>query len=164
VLEVLDRFFRARLLDNLVRSSKVFRPLTQEQREAVVARFETVTRAPGELFLRQGQHGDGFYVLMRGKAIPFHTSDNGQERNYPDLHEGDVFGEISLLQDKPCSASVKAGPTPTTALRIPREDFADLVLANAEVKAMLLDLSASRRKRTADVMTSILLGLENFRV
>jgi cAMP-dependent protein kinase regulator len=164
VLEVLDRFFRERLLDNLVRTSKVFRPLTQAQREAVVARFETVTRAPGELFLHQGQQGDGFYVLLRGKAVAFHTSDNGQQRSYPELNEGDVFGEISLLQNKPCSASVKAGSMRTTALRMGREDFEELVLSNAEVKAMLVDLSASRRKRTADVMTSILLGLENFRV
>ncbi len=163
VHDVLERFYRQRMLDNLMRSSRVFKPLSPEQRDAVVARFEPVTRAAGEFFLRQDQEGDGFYVLARGKVTPVHNAPDGQTRNYPDLAEGDVFGEMSLLFNKPVSASVKAA-TAATALRLSRADFESLVLTNAEAKALLLEISAQRRKRTADVMTSILLGLENFRV
>lgn len=163
VAEVLTQFHHQRLLDNLVRASPLFRPFSVDEQTAIIRAFETRSFQAQDLILRQGQPGDGFYVLLRGRCQPFHTEQGGRERAYPDLVEGDVFGEISLLLQKPCTASVRA-LTPVIVLRLTKPDFERLVLGKPEVKARLDELSSQRRKRTADLLTAIMLGIESIRV
>lgn len=160
--DVLARFHKERTLDNLLRASPFFRPFTPTQQQAIVGAFEMHGVEPGVNIVTQGQPGDGFYVLLRGRCSVVLTPQDGRDRMLPELKEGDVFGEISLLLNKPCSATVRAA-VPSVVLKLARADFDRLVLSNPKVKAQVEELSQERRKRTADLLTAIMLGIENYR-
>ena len=61
---------------------------------------------PGEVLIHEGEPGKHFFVLLEGEA---EVSRDGNAVNR--LGAGDFFGEISLLSDRPTTASVSAsGP------------------------------------------------------
>ena len=161
VRQVLDRFHRDRMLDNLMRASPLFRLFGVEEQQQIIRSFVSSGHDAGEDILHQGQAGDGFYVLLRGRCLVIHHLEKDIDRMYPELGEGDVFGEISLILGKPCTATVRAA-TPVVVLRLPQEAFNRLVMANTQFKRELTDLATQRRKRTADMLTAIMLGFETF--
>jgi CRP-like cAMP-binding protein len=62
------------------------------------------------------------------------------------LRPGDFFGEISLLDGRPRTASVVAG-TPLTMLALPRNAFLKMIRQEPEVGAKLLSYAASMLRR-----------------
>ena len=151
IREVLEAFHRDRLLSNVLRVSPVFRPLSQPEREALASRFERHSLPPQAVILAQGKPGAGLCVLLRGRCEVFHLGGHGDELALPELKEGDVFGEISLLLDGPCTATVRT-KTFCEVLELSRDDFRKLVLPNAAVKRMVQRLMAERIQRTADLL------------
>ena len=77
----------------------------------------------------------------------------GQERHVvAELKPGDIFGEMSLIKNEPCSADVKA-LTPSIVLRMAKQHFLDLASTYPQFLADLAALSAKR--------TDALFELEN---
>ena len=148
---VVDAFHRDRLLANVLRASPVFRPLSAQEKEQISARFVRHSLSAREVILRQGETGRGFCVLLRGRCDAFHEAGPGEEVPLRQLREGDIFGEISLLLDGPCTATVRAAG-PCEVLELPRADFHALVLPNAEVRAMIEKIAGERLARTADLI------------
>ncbi len=81
---------------------------------------------PGEVIFMEGQPGTGMYLILSGEA---RITLNYQSENPIDLatlKEGDFFGEISLLDESPRSATaVAVGPTELAGFF--RSDLMDLV-------------------------------------
>lgn len=142
VEKALERFYRERLLANLMRSSPTFAPLTEAEREALASAFKPRSYARGDVLLRAGLPADGLHVILRGRCRP--SSPDGGD--FPDLHEGDVFGEISLVTGKAATATVKALSS-CTVLRLPVSTFRTAVLGNPAVGAALRKLGAERLAR-----------------
>jgi MFS family permease len=92
---------------------------------------EEVAEAGAEI-VRQGAHGESFYVVDAGAVDVF-----VDDRRVTALSAGDSFGEIALLRDVPRTASVRARED-TALLVLTREDFLPAVsgyapsLASAE--------------------------------
>jgi cAMP-dependent protein kinase regulator len=108
------------------------------------------------MLLEQGQESRGFFVLLRGACEVFHRTKTGSEEPYPDMVEGDVFGEVAILQGSPVTACVRA-KVPCVVLLLRREWFADVLLAHAPVREALYDLASSRLERTQALITKRLL-------
>jgi len=85
--------------------------------------------------IREGDPGDRFYILVRGKAEVI----KGPAR-VAVLQDGDYFGEIALLSDQPRNATVRS-MTPCVCLILQRDHF----------RAML-NRSAPLRERIENVM------------
>jgi CRP-like cAMP-binding protein len=65
----------------------------------------------GQYIIRQGDMGDQFYVIYKGKVIISKTDDGGKEDFLIELGEGEVFGERALIKKEPRKANVIArGP------------------------------------------------------
>ncbi|QSQ12401.1 cyclic nucleotide-binding domain-containing protein [Myxococcus landrumensis] len=151
--QVLEDFYRRRLVDNLLRSNPLLSRLTPEQKAALSRDFHLRAVAPDEVLLAQGQRGDAFYVLLRGKCTPWLEHPDGRRMALVELREGDVFGEISLLLDKPVSATVRADMK-GVVLRLPREAFERHLLSQPGLKGQLMRMGTERLQRSARVLAS----------
>jgi CRP/FNR family transcriptional regulator, cyclic AMP receptor protein len=84
-------------------------PIFQEfsERElAAVSRFlHKREYLPDEAIIRQGEPGLGMYIIQTGKAVVIAEPGNIQ---LSELDDGDFFGEVSLLDETPRSATVVA--------------------------------------------------------
>jgi CRP-like cAMP-binding protein len=83
--------------------SFVFSHLGSKERNTLIDAFEPVEAFEGEMIIKQGDIGDYFYVLQKGKV---QYVVNGQAVG--EASAGDTFGEIALLHDCPRAASCLA--------------------------------------------------------
>jgi CRP-like cAMP-binding protein len=151
VLVTLMRFFRARLVGTLMATSPLFHPFSADERRAMVGRLRLRELPPQEIVLRQGKPSDGLYVVLIGTLVAFVSDDHGRARRLGVLGPGDVFGEMSLIRDEPAMASIGTH-TRSWILRLPKEDFGELVAGHPEVLDQLADIAAIRHARNRDVL------------
>ncbi len=88
-------------------SLTILRDFQPDEVEALAELAERQTVAPGEVIVRQDEHGDTMYLLVMGEAVVNHRKD-GHTFELARLREGDFFGEIALVDEGPRSADVVA--------------------------------------------------------
>jgi CRP-like cAMP-binding protein len=116
---------------------------SRRQLRAIARISEVIEVAEGTVLARNGQPGDQFFLILDGSARVEVTS-----RKRSRLEPGQYFGEMSLLDGGPRSATVVAA-TPLRLLVIKRRDFATLLREAPEVTQSLL-ATLSRRVRVAE--------------
>jgi len=102
--------------------------------------------APNDVIFHQGNMGDGLYVTLEGTVKI--VRDNVELIS---LEPGSHFGEISLLDKLPRSATVIA-ETPCKLMTIARKSFMDLIKQNPNLGLKLLwnmNLEFAKRLRTS---------------
>lgn len=161
--KMIDDFYRERLLANVLRASPVLRALPEADKRAIASSFQPCTFVDGQRIISEGQPADSVHLLLRGACAVSHQSGG----RYPDLREGDLFGELSVLTDGAATASVTAlGPVLT--LRLPANAFKARVLATPAAALAVEALAKSRLARTAqldqETQVEIELDLDDSRV
>ena len=139
----LNRFTRARLLQNTMATSPLFRPFDRAQRKLLIARFVIRDVEADTQVVIEGQPSDGLYVVMLGR---FRVQQGSQLLAH--LEAGDVFGEMSLLSRSKATASVVA-EGPGRLLRLPRKIFDELILTHPQVLEMVATLADERQTLNA---------------
>lgn len=151
--EVVQRLHKERLIANLSRASALFAQLPPENRRAIGDLFRLEVHPAGVMLLEQGHEGGaGLFFLLRGRCEVFHRRDDGAEDAYPPLGEGDVFGEVSLLQGGPVTACVRT-TAPSVVLCLQRRWVDELFLAHPPVREAIYQLASRRLERTQDLLT-----------
>lgn len=141
VHHVMMRFYKQRLLSNLLNTSPIFRKFDKVQRKQLIEMFRSREVASGDPVITEGQKGDGLYVLLSGRCkVMKHGA------AVATLKEGDVFGEMSLLTRDPVSASVMAAGR-VMVLRLPRKQFNEVIMTHPQVLEMISEISAARQRR-----------------
>jgi CRP-like cAMP-binding protein len=130
----------------------LFKPLDRKQRLDLVRRFTAHDVAQGVEVIREGQAGRGLFVLLAGE-LDVSKVDGADRVLLATLHPGDVFGEISLLNDSPTTASVTAARA-STVLFLSREIFQRLLEAVPDIRAYIESLSEERMMDTRIVLES----------
>jgi CRP/FNR family cyclic AMP-dependent transcriptional regulator len=117
----------------------LFEGLSHDTLSDLIARGTTLTVPPGKHVIEQGAHDAGLQVVLQGSA---EVSVNGIERARLEL--GDYFGEISLIDGLPRSATVVAGPEGLTTFALSSIAFAPVVKENPHVAQALLKALTAR--------------------
>jgi len=143
--ERLDRFARERLLKNLLATSPLFKPFDHQQQMELLKRFEGHDLEPGTVIIREGDAGQGLFVIMFGEVEILHKDAAGREKTVAKLGAGEVFGEMSLLGDRPTTATVRT-LSRTTIMFLGREYFQRLVQALPPLRQYFEDLSKQRKR------------------
>lgn len=126
----------------LLSQQYLFRGLSKEDIDDVVARFIREEWEEGEVLISEGESGESFYVIFEGK-VRVTRQEGRTERRLDDLGPGDYFGEEALLFVHPRSATITALGRLVT-LRLDREDFNELL---EDFPDMRLNLSATSESR-----------------
>jgi ATP-binding cassette, subfamily B, bacterial len=93
--------------------------------------------------IHQGDSGDRFYVMARGKVEVVHQDATGATRRLAILQDGDHFGEIALLHQVVRTASVRT-LTPCVFLSLHRAQFDRLVAQVPNLRATLETIQLQR--------------------
>lgn len=138
----LDKFTRERLLNNLLATSPLFQPLDRKQRLDLVRRFAAHEVAPGTVVIREGEPGRGLFILLAGE-VDVSKVDGDSKVLLASLKPGDAFGEISLLDDSPATATVTAARV-STVLFLEKSIFTRLVQAFPTIREYVSQLGEDR--------------------
>ncbi|MFI5182569.1 MAG: Crp/Fnr family transcriptional regulator [Thermoanaerobaculia bacterium] len=136
----------------------LFEGLSAGERAAIQKGAQMRSYRRGDVIVRQGQPGESFFVLVRGRVAVTILSPEGREVVVGTLGEGDHFGEMALVDEEPRSATVIAQERSELAV-LSREVFFDLLRSNFTLTRALLR-SFSRRLRHANATIEGLASLD----
>jgi CRP/FNR family transcriptional regulator, cyclic AMP receptor protein len=136
----------------------LFEGVSPSERAALARAAQLRTYRRGEVIVRQGQTGESFFVIVRGRVAVTVLSPEGREVVLNTLGEGDHFGEMALLDEEPRSASVVAQERSELAI-LSRDVFFELLRSNFVLTKGLLR-SFSRRLRRANATIEGLAALD----
>ena len=98
---------------------------------------QTRTYSNGQILCQEGETGHSMFILKGQVEISINSfSDNPQSLGV--MPEGSFFGEMSLLESKPRSATIIACSDEVTVLEVSETDFSKLLLEAASITYRLL--------------------------
>ena len=113
----------------------------------------------GQLLVYQGDSGDSVFVLVEGLVKVMVTSEEGEEMVLVTLRPTDTFGELSLVDGGPRSASAEA-VEPTRVLIITRPILLELLAEHPSLTdALLRSLGALARRLTEQAADLVFLDI-----
>jgi MFS family permease len=110
---------------HLLQAIPIFSPLSPPVLERLAARLTPVEAQGGEEIIRQGDHGDSFYIVSSGEVEVLVDGQPPRREG-----QGSYFGEIALLRDVPRTATVRAA-TDVELYALDRDDFLPAVTGHA---------------------------------
>ena len=123
-----------------------FEALDAASLAALAGRFSSVTFGPGEVLIREGDIGDTFFVLVRGR-VEISLEGTGPIGVRED---GDIFGEVALLEDVRRTATATA-LTHTLCLTLNRIDFESTLARQPALYARVVELGRQRLARVTSL-------------
>jgi putative peptide zinc metalloprotease protein len=128
--EALSREFQATCQDyqGLLRRMPLFATMDEAEINLLCSRLRAEHYSPRQVIIRQGERGDRFYIIKRGRVEVTQRDERGVSEVVNQLDRGDYFGELALLRDAPRNATCRA-TLPTEVLSLSRQDFDRLVKA-----------------------------------
>jgi len=136
---------------SLLADVPIFRFLDDTERQTLAALFEERAIGVGETVFHEGEPGDELFLVKDGRVQVFITSDIGDKITLADAQSGDVFGEISLLDGGPRTASAAAVDA-TTVLKLDRDRLFELVQRHPHVALDLLTVMGQRLRATDELL------------
>jgi uncharacterized membrane protein len=130
----------------------LFQFLDEEELRDLTTEIEERSYVAGQTIFKAGQPGGEMHVVLAGRVETFIVDEEGQRVLLGELDAGEMFGELSLFDDEPRSASAVA-VKPTRTCIVDRQDLAHLF---AKKPPAALDILAvlSKRLRRTDVLLS----------
>jgi len=116
----------------------LFARCSQKELEFLVTRTDEVDVPAGRTLITQGRAGDSFYLLLDGQAT---VQVDGRDR--PALEPGSFFGEISMLDRGPATATVVTS-APSKLMVMSHAQFRDAIRANDQLLSQVMAAMAER--------------------
>jgi len=105
----------------------------------------------GAKIIEEGTLSDCAYIIELGRVQVSKTMSNGEEQVIGILEENDIFGEMSLIDSLPRSATVLALEDCTISVMTP-EIFNSLSKHNPEALMPILKILASRLRKVLNIL------------
>ena len=129
-----------------------FGALSDEVLGHLVQTLKQIASMPGDVVFHEGDPAHEMYVLLDGEVEVLKKSSSGREHRIALLGPNDCFGEMSVVDMQPRSATVRA-VAPTRLLRISSEDMDALYRHDLKSYALItlnIARDLSRRLRVTD--------------
>jgi len=140
----------------LLRKIPLFSSLKDDELEAI-NRVSIIRKFPkDQLILLEDEEGNTLFIIIKGKVKVTTFSEHGKEVIFSILCDGDFFGDMSLLDGKPRSASVVAIEESEIRL-IRRSDFISSMEKHPGIALKLLEELTSRLRKADERIESLAL-------
>ncbi len=127
----------------------LFQNLNNRQLGKLAQRFVERKYEGGKEIVTQGQGGEGFFVIVSGKAEAIRVRSDGEQVVVNAFGPASFFGEMALL-DKGIRTATVTTIEPTECLVLRHEDFIGLLKEDAEMAVIVLQELAKRFRMALD--------------
>ncbi|MFC7326199.1 Crp/Fnr family transcriptional regulator [Marinactinospora rubrisoli] len=140
--------------NDVLSRAPLFEALDEEGAGALRSSISEVRLGRGQTLFSEGDEGDRLYVILSGKVKLTRTAVDGRENLLMVLGPGEMFGELSLFDPRPRTASAIA-VTDAVLAGLGHDDLRPFISSQPEVAVHLLKALAARLRRTNDVMADL---------
>jgi diguanylate cyclase (GGDEF)-like protein len=144
----------------------VFSLLSTEEIRHVASHLATVELSEGQTLFREGDTGNDMFILSKGAAAVSILLPDGKEREIARFAPGDFFGEMSIFDNSPRSASCRA-LLKSTLYSLSKDAFADIIRERPQIAQKLmyrmLNVTTQRLRGTGEFVSEMVLWGEDAR-
>ena len=141
-------------INEVLRKAPLFEALDEEDTGALRSSVNEVRLGRGQTLFNEGDEGDRLYVILSGKVKLTRTAVDGRENLLGVLGPSEMFGELSLFDPRPRTASAVA-VTDSVLAGLGHDDLRPFLSSRPQVGLQLLKSLAARLRRTNDVMADL---------
>ena len=117
---------------DLIRRVPLFSMLTNDQAQSIADSVVKRRFRRGEIIVEHGKKSNALFILLTGRARVLTSDSRGREVILAVLQPGDYVGEMSLIDNEPHSATVRA-EVQTDVLMLGRTEFARCLPENSSM-------------------------------
>ena len=139
---------------DVVRRAPLFAALDDESANALMKSMTTSRLERGDVLFREGDQGNRLYVIGEGKIKLGLTSVDGRENLLAILGPGEMFGELSLFDPGPRTATATA-VAETQLIELGHDDLNTFLAGRPAVASSMLAALARRLRRTNDSLADL---------
>jgi CRP-like cAMP-binding protein len=139
---------------SLLRSHPLFRDLPPGVIEHLGSYMKTRRVARGTTIFAKGDPGTGLMGVLAGAVKVSVASADGKDIVLNVFREGDIFGEIALLDGRPRTADATA-MSDCELIVIERRDFVPFLSSQPDVMLKFIEILCSRLRRTSEQVQDI---------
>lgn len=131
----------------VLRRSQLFARLADDELDAILAHATIARHAEGDQIFAKGDPGNRMMAVLKGRVTISAPSADGRQVVLTVMRDGDVFGEIALLDGKERTADATA-LTDCELLVVPRRSVLALLEQRADLCIRLMLVLCERLRRT----------------
>ena len=140
--------------EEAVRKAPLFTALDEASAATLRASMTGVKLSRGQVWFKEGDEGDQLFVVVDGKLKLGTTSNDGRENLLSILGPGDMFGELSLFDPGPRTATATA-VVDSKLLALANDQVIGWVKEHPQVSLQLLGRLAQRLRKANDVLSDL---------
>ncbi|MEP7054656.1 MAG: Crp/Fnr family transcriptional regulator [Actinomycetota bacterium] len=141
-------------MDDSLRRVSLFVGLDDDSWKSLRSRLKESARPRGTIIFSEGDAGGQLHVILSGKVKISRAAVDGRENLLAVLGPGDLFGELSLFNPGPRTATATA-ITDAQLATFSHDDLRPVIIEQPEVAAELLRVLAERLRQTNDAMADL---------
>ena len=141
-------------MPNILRRIPLFSSLKDDELEAIYKLSYIRKCTKDSVILLENEGGDTLFIIISGKVKVTTFSESGKEVIFSILSEGDFFGDMSLMDGKPRSATVISIEDSVLRL-LRRNDFIKLVEEHPRIALILLEELTARLRKADERIESL---------
>ncbi|TBL81647.1 Crp/Fnr family transcriptional regulator [Paenibacillus thalictri] len=126
---------------------QLFSQLNEHQLNAIASICMKRTFKVGTVLFHEKELGDAFYIVFTGSVKIYTSSSAGEEKILTLAKAGDSFGELSLIDGKPRSASAQTLED-STLLTLTAKNFLDLLKNHFDISLCIMQELCQRLRDT----------------
>ena len=142
------------LISDFFRNLSFLRALSHDRSARLLRDFSLLKVKKEDVIFHQSDQSTDLYIVVDGAVRACLQNDEGQELVLATFSRGDFFGEMSLLDGRPRSATVLAAQDSALAV-LKRERFLDSVKNDPMIAIELLSALVQRLRMTDEMVESI---------
>jgi hypothetical protein len=139
-------------LEEVVGALPLFRGLSPDELRSLTQSMTQREFAPGTEIVRQGEEGLSLYIVLSGE-VRVQRAGPGGDLDLASIGPGGFFGEMTLLDGEPRSATVRA-VTPVRCALLPRWGLEATIRQNPSVAMEMLAVLSRRLRATEGLLTA----------
>lgn len=106
---------------------------------------------PGDIIIEENSMADAFFIIYKGKIEILKKFEDGEEVVLGVYSDGEFFGEMSILDEGPRSATARA-VDPTTILQVSYQDFERVLSFAPQIAYAIMKELSNRLRQTGALL------------